>query len=113
MVDNFRHFDTNNSETVSEDTGAVEGEASVGKTDLVQLSDQWLGLLRSGKHSDVSVQCRDERMIRCHSLVMRVRCPGVLEHAVREDDHKYILIVDSTPKLSITSLNTKLIRTYN
>ncbi len=51
------------------------------------LCEEWRGLFVSGAHSDVLVYTRDQGRLPCHSLVLLVRCPALMDEAVEEDSN--------------------------
>lgn len=56
-----------------------------------KLEHQWLDLLKSGDRSDFTIKCSDGKTVKCHSLVLYVRCPLALSHAAQEMDKSYVL----------------------
>ena len=73
-------------------------------SDSDRLCSQWLDLLTSGAMSDVRIQCRDEEIVACHSLVLHVRCPRVLTRAVKEDDCIHILMLDTFSRDTVSTV---------
>jgi len=73
-------------------------------SDSDRLCSQWLDLLRSGTMTDVRIQCRDEEIVTCHSLVLHVRCPLVLTRSVKEDDCTHILILDTYSRDTVSAV---------
>jgi len=73
-------------------------------SDSDRLCSQWLDLLTSGAMSDVRIQCREEEIVTCHSLVLHVRCPCVLTRAIKEDDCTQILILDTFSRDTVSAV---------
>ena len=73
-------------------------------SDSDRLCSQWLDLLRSGTMTDVRIQCRDEEIVTCHSLVLHVRCPLVLTRSFKEDDCTHILILDTYSRDTVSAV---------
>ena len=109
IVETFKHLMQSNitaqvkKASIDSPVKADQSSGVVSESDLC-LRRQWLDLLRSGAMSDVRVQCQEEVTVTCHSLVLHVRCPAVLDRAVREDDRSYILILDSYSSLTVTAV---------
>ena len=61
---------------------------------LSALSNEWMALLQSGKASDMTILCKEEVEVTCHSLVLTVRCPIMLENVVREGSGQMFIVMD-------------------
>jgi hypothetical protein len=65
--------------------------AAENKSDAVESDDvgpSWSALFESGEKSDVIIYCKGEREVRCHSLVLLVRCKKILGEMIVSENAK-------------------------
>ena len=61
---------------------------------LYVLSSQWIALRESGQASDMTILCKEEVEVPCHSLVVMVRCPIMMKIAVMEGAGWMFMLMD-------------------
>lgn len=68
-----------------------------------KLSEDWRNLVGNSFLSDICVHCDQGEVIPAHKLVFYVRCPAILNIAVKQDSGKDAIILDGYTKGSVLS----------